>query len=557
MSIVMNETTQANRETRSPIESRPDENLANPSVTPTGDPLPVPKTVAVCFILSVLRGVPTLVVLGILAGLAWWGHHHGWKIPKFSELTERENSVEVAWCDAHGVPEADCVSCQPDLMPKGELFGWCKEHGVHECVLHHPQLSQLKEPPDINEDDLRRAADAIAAYPRTKNDSSCKMHLRRIQFPSREAVDRAGVDINLVDRGPVLETIKTTGEIIYDPTRVAHLSSRAKGSIWRVERKVGDQVKQGDLLAIVDAFEVGRIKSQLLKAMAQLELDSQKLDRVTRLGRNVIPEREIQESAAAKSETEFEIESCVYALANLGLPIQLDQVQGRTAAKVSTYLRSLGMPDFAINTSQANSHTANLIPIYSSRDGIVVELHAVAGEVVDTGKSLFTIADTRQMWLQLNVRLEESSRISIGQKVVFRPDGSDLETEGTITWISTDVDRQTRTVRVRAELENGQGRLRNETYGAGEIVLRKVDDAILVPSEAVHWEGCCNVVFVRDRNYFDESSFKVFHTRSVRLGAQMAGNTEIIAGLVPGEVIVTHGGGILRAELLKGNLGAG
>lgn len=506
---------------------------------------------------AVLHGIPTLLTLGLLAGLAYWGHHYGWSLPKFSELTGNVKETGELWCDEHGVAEADCISCNADLMPKAELIGWCDEHGVHECVLHNPNLAQLKETPEINQDDLDRAARAIAARPRTKNDPGCKMHLRRIQFPSIESVDQAGIDINLVDRGPVIETIKTTGEIVYDPTRVAHLASRANGTILRVEKGVGDAVRKDDVLALVDAVEVGRLKSQLLMALSQLELDTKTLERVERLGGTVIPEKVIQEAAAAKSATEYELESAIQGLSNLGLPIQTDEIFGQPASVVRLKLRNLGLPKSMLGVLDTSRASANLVPILAPRDGVVVKRDAVAGEVINTSKSLFTIADTSQMWLQLNVRLEEAERISLGQTILFTPDGSEKESIGTITWISTGVDGQTRTVRVRGELANEGGRLRNETFGAGEIVLREVEDAILVPSEAIHWEGCCHVAFVRDKNYFKDGSYKVFHTRSVRPGAIMGDNTEVIAGLLPGEVIVTKGSGILRAELLKGNLGAG
>ena len=88
-------------------------------------------------------------------------------------------------------------------------------------------------------------------------------------------------------------------------------------------------------------------------------------------------------------------------------------------------------------------------------------------------------------------------------------------------------------------------------------MLRDEPEAIVVPSSAVHWEGCCFVAFVQDKNYSKKGSYKVFHTRMVRPGVTRGDTTEIIAGLLPGEVIVTKGSGILRAELLKGNLGAG
>ena len=65
------------------------------------------------------------------------------------------------------------------------------------------------------------------------------------------------------------------------------------------------------------------------------------------------------------------------------------------------------------------------------------------------------------------------------------------------------------------------------------------------------------VVFVRDKNYFNESSAKFFHVRSVRPGVKTADSTEIIAGLFPGEVIACKNSVVLQSQLLKSNLGAG
>ena len=129
---------------------------------------------------------------------------------------------------------------------------------------------------------------------------------------------------------------------------------------------------------------------------------------------------------------------------------------------------------------------------------------------------------------------------------------------GKLVWISTAADQQTRMVAARAELPNPQGQLRDETFGAGRIILREEGEAVAVPHEAIHWEGCCQVVFVRDKGYFDSSqSPKVFHVRTVRLGAKSEKAVEIIAGVLPGEVVATKGSDVLRAELLKNNLGEG
>jgi multidrug efflux pump subunit AcrA (membrane-fusion protein) len=500
--------------------------------------------------------LPTLLVMSALAALGYFGHHFGWKFPKFSELVAHREADGPAWCEEHGVPEADCISCNGELMPKGKLFGWCSEHGVHECVLHHPETTQLGEVPQVTQLDFDRAAKAIALRPRMKNDPACQMHLRRIQFPSIAAVDKAGIDIGLVDRGPIVETVSASGEIIYDPTRVARLASRAAGTVWRVEKGVGDRVVAGEVLALVDAVDVGRTKAELLQAVAQLQLHDKTLKRLSGLG-DVVAGSRVIEAETARTSAEASVRKSVQGLQNLGLPIALEDIYQYTNDQLSKRLHFLGLPESVVAALDPNRSTANLIPLVAPRSGSVMVRDAVAGEVIDTDQVLFTIGDTSHMWLMLNVPLEQARQVAVGQTIAFRPDGDDHSHIGTLTWISSNVDAETRTVQVRGELLNDDGHLRNETFGLGEIMLREETDAIVVPSLAVHWEGCCHVVFVRDKNYFKEGAFKVFHTRSVRPGVVLGDTTEMIAGLWPGEVVVTKGSGVLRAELLKGNLGAG
>jgi len=502
------------------------------------------------------RTIPTVLVMGALAGLGYFGHHYGWKVPKFSELTGHGEATGVAWCEEHGVPEDACVSCNADLMPKGTLHGWCKEHGLAECLFEHPELGQLKEPAVISQQDLERAQRALATRERPKNDPSCKLHLRRIQFASREAADKAGIDIALVARGRIVETVATNGEIRYDPTRVTRLSSRAPGTVWRVMKNVGDPVREGDLLALVDAALVGQAKAELLQAAAQLNLQDQTVERLAGLG-DVVAGRRLQETSAAREEAEASVRKAAQVLANLGLPVTLDDVRGKNGSEIVTQLHSLGLPSTESQDFDSSQNTANLVPVLSPRDGVVTTRDVVAGEAVDTTKAMFTIVDNRRMWLMLNVPLEDARYVKAGQQVVFRPDGGTHEHTGPITWISSHLDSETRTVKVRAELPNDGGDLRDESFGAGLIVLRDEADAIIAPNDAIHWEGCCYVAFVRDRNFLDEGSFKVFHTRMVRPGVKNGDYTELIAGLLPDEVVVTKGSGVLRAELLKGNLGAG
>jgi cobalt-zinc-cadmium efflux system membrane fusion protein len=504
----------------------------------------------------VARAIPTIAVLAALAAVAYWGHHSGWKVPKLSQLAADGSPKTEDWCAEHGVPESICVACNAALMPKGQLYGWCKVHGVAECVLENPGLAQLSQTPAISLADLQRARRALETKDRPKNDPLCKLHLRRIQFASRQAADKAGIDIALVERGRIVETIEASGEIQYDPTRLARLSSRAAGTVWRVEKNMGDSVRQGDVLALVDSVSVGQAKAELLHAVARLQLHDKTFKRLAGL-EAVIAGRRLQETEADRAQAEADVRKAVQTLSNLGLPITLNDLREKQDDELSQDLLFLGLPGALAATLDRGHTSANLLAVVAPRDGLVVTRDVVAGEVIDSAKTLFTVVDASRMWLLLDVPLEDARYIQTGQQVIFRPDGDSHDHEGRVTWISTDVDSETRTVKVRAELSNDDLHLRNESFGAGQIVLRDEPDAIVAPKDAVHWEGCCHVAFVRDKDFLKEGSYKIFHTRMVRPGVTNGGYTELIAGLLPGEVIVTQGSGLLRAELLKGNLGAG
>jgi cobalt-zinc-cadmium efflux system membrane fusion protein len=509
-------------------------------------------------VLSLIIGSigPSLVLVGF-AAVFYFGHHNDWKIPKFAALTGTVEPVISDWCEEHSVPESICVQCDPTLMPKGPDYGWCPDHGVHNCPLHHPDVAQLKETPSVLATDLERAARALAIAPRKENNSACEVYNTRIQFASIESVRQAGVDVELVERQQIVESVHGSGAIVYDPTRKASLASRVPGSIWVVEKIVGDHVAKGEVLAIVDAAEVGGLKTSLMRSLAERKLQQQNVVRLTE-AREAIAGSRILDAEAALAKAQADVLSAEQSLRNLGFPVQVSSLQGLSEQQVLDQLRLLGIPDSFRSRLNSQTVTSNLLPIISPLDGVIIERSVSPGEVVDSTRILFQVADVRKMWLTLNVPLENMSQLAIGLPVHFLTDGSRERVSGTIDWISTSADKMTRMIQVRAVLDNPDGRLRNETFGTGEVVLRTESDAIVIPTGASHWEGCCQVVFVRDKHYFDSpESYKVFHVRSVRLGANNGKYTEIISGVLPGEVIATDGSDVLRAQLLKNNLGAG
>src|SRR5262249_27069456 len=146
--------------------------------------------------------------------------------------------------------------------------------------------------------------------------------------------------------------------------------------------------------------------------------------------------------------------------------------------------------------------TAALLPLVATQPGVVLgPEETVAGAVVDPKHILFRTADHSQLWLILDVPMEDARLLKLGQTVLFRPDGSRADIASTISWINPEVNHKTRTVKIRAVIPNPKGELRVNTFGSGRVLLREEKQAIVVPNDAIHWEGDCHVVFVRDKDF--------------------------------------------------------
>jgi cobalt-zinc-cadmium efflux system membrane fusion protein len=150
--------------------------------------------------------------------------------------------------------------------------------------------------------------------------------------------------------------------------------------------------------------------------------------------------------------------------------------------------------------------------------------------------------------MTLHVPQESAGRVAVGQQALFRPDAGG-EFKGRVAWVGTAADEATRTVPVRVEVPNDDGRLRASTLGRGRVVVREVKDAVVIPPEAVQTFRNESIVFVRHPDYLTPGGPKSFFVRAVRTGAQDGPNLEIVSGLAAGEVVATKGGGLLLNEM--------
>jgi cobalt-zinc-cadmium efflux system membrane fusion protein len=325
-------------------------------------------------------------------------------------------------------------------------------------------------------------------------------------------------------------TFDRSAEIAYDGNRYARLSSRAPGVVAEVLHDLGDRIEAGEVLAIVDSVELGAAKAEWLQSRELTSLWE----------RNAQRERTLVDAGAGIEREALEAET--------------RHAEARIAeARARQKLRSLGLDDVAIDEVGRSGDTSSRLRVTAPFAGVVVERSAVIGEVVESSEPLFAVADTGVMWAMIDMQESDLRVARPGQEVIFTADGlRDEPFFGRLTWISTAVDPTTRTIKARAELDNGIGLLRAHMFGSASVQTREEDQAVTVPKAAVQWEGCCNVVFVRAN---EEGT--LFRPKKVQLGVDSGDRFEVLRGLEGGEMLATRGSYLLKTELMKESIGAG
>lgn len=368
---------------------------------------------------------------------------------------------------------------------------------------------------------------------------------------SEEQLRKSGVELHRAERRSVDQTIAAHGVVEYDLNHVAQLSSRVPGIVWRVERKAGETIRKGDLLAIVEAIEVGRIKADLLRAIVDEDLRRTTVERLRSAG-PALAERLLREAEADYRQSRILVRNLIQTLVNLGLPVSLEELQAMDDDRRARKLQFLGLPEALVATLDPAKTTGNLLPLLAPFDGVVIGREIAIGETVSPEDSHFTIADVSRMWVTLEVRKEDASVVRMGQEVQFQADGVAGRINGTIDWISTAVDEQTRTLQVRAEVPNAvvavdaeSGRqqrvLMANTFGIGRIVTNRDPVAVVVPNDAVHYDGKEHFVFVLENGRF--------RRQPIVPGVVAGGMTEIRSGIDEGTRVAAAGSHLIKSEM--------
>ncbi len=359
---------------------------------------------------------------------------------------------------------------------------------------------------------------------------TCTNAKAQVRLQSADVARAAGLQFVRIDEQPFSAAITRNAESSYNENRYAHLSPRASGIILEVRKDLGDSVVAGEVLVVVDSAELGSAKADLVQAAATIELWKQLADRRRTLAdRGIGAESEAQETENKLAESQL------------------------SHARASQRLRSLGLTNDDIVAVGRSRDTSSHLHVTAPFDGLVVERSAVLGEAVEPTSILFSVANTTTLWAMVDLFESDVMTVGVGQNVVFSPENVRGHLySGKIAWISTHLDASTRTLKARAEVVNDDGLLRANTFGRARIAVRSGERALLIPKEAVQWDGCCNLVFLKSN---DEGT--IFQPKKVHLGVDTGTAYEALSGVTSGDVVVTLGSFLLKTEILKGSIGAG
>jgi membrane fusion protein, heavy metal efflux system len=342
-------------------------------------------------------------------------------------------------------------------------------------------------------------------------------------------VEAAGIEIAPVSKGELTRKLVVPGTITPNSDRVARVPARVVGTVARLDKRLGDLVKQGEVVAILGSREVADAKSEYLTASVDFELQKTMFERIESLwNRQVASEQQYLNARATFRHAQLRFDLARQKLSALNV----DANEVAEAAK-----RDTADPG-ALNLRQYE--------IRAPIGGQVVERKVDQGTSVGQEgdpSELYTIADLSSLWVELAVLTAELESIKIGQRTLVSGADKSKRGEGRITFISPLLNQETRSARVIAEIDNKQRSWRPGSFVTADIVIEEHQVQLRVPRAALQTIEGKRVAFVRTP--------EGFKSKEVMTGRANDESVEVIAGLSPGEQIAVSNTFLLKAELGK------
>jgi membrane fusion protein, heavy metal efflux system len=355
-----------------------------------------------------------------------------------------------------------------------------------------------------------------------------------------ESLQNHSIELETVTPQSIAAAILATGKILVSEDRVAIIGPVHEGRLARLYAGQGSIVKKGQKLADLESSDIDEAEAEYLKALADY-------DNARRTS-----QAEVKLAQTTYDRTKMLYEKTITAGKNLQAAehdLELakataeSSIASTKAALMSTRHRLiiLGLKESDISALSSKPDSAAVFSLVSPINGIVVERNATVGATVGSDANLFKIIDISSVWVDANVFEKDLERVRLGQEVkVSVPAFPESHFSGKVILVSSVVDPETRSVKVRTEVPNRDGKLKPDMFANVEILTDVNRSAISIPQTALLNDGGQSVVFVALGSSYER--------RVVTTGIQSNGRVEIRDGLKAGDKVVIKGNYLLLQQ---------
>jgi membrane fusion protein, heavy metal efflux system len=336
---------------------------------------------------------------------------------------------------------------------------------------------------------------------------------------SPDMIERAGIRTVAAHRGTATTRLHLPGVVQPNAYKNLDVTSLVAGRVTQVRAELGQRVMQNEMLATVYSPELADAQTAFIAARSQLSAHDLALARTQRLfAIGAASRQELEKMDAEKADMTRAVETARARLVLLGIPE--DKAQ------------RIASPADVITTFDVKSPIA----------GVITKRNVNAGLNIDPATPLFTVTDLSDVWVVADLYERDFASVGVGSPVTITTAAyPGLELRGRVNYIDPQVQAETRTAKLRAEVANRADRLRLGMFVDVSIAGRSGRSVVMVPKTAVQMMGTQSVVFV-------STGPGRFVQRAVTPGDTVGNDIAISSGLDPGDMVVAEGSFFLRAE---------
>lgn len=329
------------------------------------------------------------------------------------------------------------------------------------------------------------------------------------------------IETTIVGRNASRQGLILSGKIAYAEDKYSRISSPLQGRVVEVMARLGGRVKAGDVLLVVDSPDIAQAYSEYVKEDSELQYATKAYE----LAKDLYETRALALKDLKQAENEL-----VKARAEF--------------RRAKERLVSLRISLHELNKPLDQQHITSRFELKSPLSGIVVERTVTPGQSVtgDPDPVLFTVADLDVLQVVADVYEQDLALVREGQSAVVKVEAyPDVGFPATVTVVGDVVDPVTRTIKVRARVDNGAHKLKPEMFARLQLDVSESGQFLTVPREAVLEADGKQFVYVVEAG-------NKYVKREVKISNVSAEQSRVIEGLRAGERIVTKGAVLIKGQ---------